>query len=105
MNEKRYHELASNALSGIEEMLSHVDADSVDVERASDVMTLTFPSGRTCVINMQRPTRQIWLAANAHAWHFGFDEVTSRWLDDKGQGIELARKVAEIVQELAGIEV
>jgi len=105
MDEKRYHELASQALCGIEDMLSNVDADSVDVERASDVITLTFPSGQACVINMQRPTRQIWLAANARAWHFGFDETTSRWLDDKGQSIELARKVAEIVRELSGIEV
>ncbi|MCL2726177.1 MAG: iron donor protein CyaY [Polyangiaceae bacterium] len=105
MDERRYFELADAVFREIEDRFNDVDADDVDVERAGDVITLTFRDGRKCIINTQRPTRQIWLAANARAWHFDFDETTSRWVDDKGQGVELVTQVAEIVRESAGIAV
>jgi CyaY protein len=69
------------------------------------VLTLTFRDGKKAVINTQRPTRQLWLAANARAWHFAYDEATSKWLDDKGQGVELFQRVAAIVKEHGGIDV
>lgn len=104
MDESRYQHLADDALKKLETMLEDVDADDVDLERAGDVLTLTFATGAKCVVNTQRPTRQLWLAANARAWHFGWDEGTGRWLDDKGQGVELFARVAEIVKENAGLE-
>jgi CyaY protein len=105
MDESRYQQLADEALRKIESMLEDVDADDVDVERSGDVITLTFRDKKKCVVNTQRPTRQIWLAANARAWHFGYDEPSRRWLDDKGQGVELFVRVAEIVKEHAGVDV
>ena len=105
MDESRYQQLADAALRTIESMLDDVDADDVDVERSGDVITLTFRDKRKCVVNTQRPTRQIWLAANARAWHFGYDEPSKRWLDDKGQGVELFARVAAIVKEHAGVDV
>ena len=105
MDESRYQQLADDALRTIESMLEDVDADDVDFERSGDVITLTFRDKKKCVVNTQRPTRQIWLAANARAWHFGYDEPSKRWLDDKGQGVELLARVAAIVKEHAGIDV
>ena len=105
MDESRYQQLADDALRTIESMLEDVDADDVDVERSGDVITLTFRDKKKCVVNTQRPTRQIWLAANARAWHFGYDEPSKRWLDDKGQGVELFARIAAIVKEHAGIDV
>ena len=105
MDESRYQQLADDALRKIESMLEDVDADDVDVERSGDVITLTFRDKKKCVVNTQRPTRQIWLAANARAWHFGYDEPSKRWLDDKGQGVELFARIAAIVKEHAGIDV
>jgi CyaY protein len=103
MDESAYHELADAALSAIDAMLADVDADAVDVERAGDVLTLTFSDGKKAVVNTQRPTRQIWLAANARAWHFDWDGA--RWVDDKGQGVELYAQIARIVKERAGVDV
>ena len=110
MDESRYQKLADSALGTIERMFEDVDAEVVDIERAGDVITLTFANRKKCVINTQRPTRQIWLAANARAWHFSFDETSSSWLDDKGQMIdgkrvELVAQVAAIVKEQAGVDV
>ena len=110
MDESRYQKLADSALGTIERMLEDVDAEVVDIERAGDVITLTFANKKKCVVNTQRPTRQIWLAANARAWHFSFDESSGKWLDDKGQmhegkPIELLGQVAWIVKEQAGVDV
>lgn len=103
MDESRYQKLADSALGTIERMLDDVDADLVDVERAGDVITLSFANRKKCVVNTQRPTRQIWLAADARAWHFSFDDASGTWLDDKGQGVELLKQVAAIVHEQSGL--
>lgn len=105
MDDKAYAHLADDALKHIETMLEDVDADDVDLERAGDVITLTFKDRRKCVINTQRPTRQLWLAANARAWHFDYDAVSKRWVDDKGQGVELFAHIASIVKAASGIDV
>jgi CyaY protein len=106
MDEARYQLLAEAALRAVEDLLKDVDAEVVDFDRAGDVLTLVFASGQKAVINTQRPTRQIWLAADARAWHFSYEETpgqTGRWLDDKGQGLELTSQVVTIVQKLANI--
>ena len=95
--------LADATFKHIEDALKDVDPDEVDLERAGDVITLTFKSGVRCVVNTQRPTRQVWLAANARAWHFDWDGT--RWLDDKGTGVELHAQIASIVKERAGIDI
>lgn len=104
MDEARYQKLADAALRAIEDMLVDVDAEVVDIDRAGDVITLTFPKSKA-IINTQRPTRQIWLAANARAWHFSWDDASDRWLDDKGQNVELLAQVASIVKESGGVDV
>lgn len=106
MDESRYQQLADVALRAIETLLEDVDAETVDLARSGDVLTLTFANRTKAVINTQRPTRQIWVAANARAWHFDFDEsagAPGRWMDDKGQGVELLGQIAAIVKDSAGI--
>lgn len=111
MDERAYQHLADVAFRKIEDALKDVDPDEVDLERAGDVVTMTFKSGKKCVVNTQRPTRQIWLAANARAWHFGWDETASQWVDDKGQKnadgtpLELFGAVKSILRESAGVDV
>jgi CyaY protein len=104
MDDRIYQQRADEALARIESLFEDVDADDVDLDRSGDVITLTFRNKAKCVINTQRPTQQIWLAANARAWHFSFDEGSSRWLDDKGQGVELVANVIAIVSESAGVQ-
>jgi CyaY protein len=111
MDERAYQHLADAAFRRIEDALKDVDPEDVDCERAGDVVTLTFKGGKRCVVNTQRPTRQIWLAANARAWHFGWDEPSGRWVDDKGQTsddgapLELFGAVKRIVREASGVDV
>jgi CyaY protein len=105
MDEQRFLHMADEVYRKVERAFEDVDADVVDCEIAGDVLTLGFTGGRRCVLNTQRPTRQLWLAANARAWHFSYDDAKGEWMDDKGQGNELFATMVRIVKEQAGIDV
>jgi CyaY protein len=105
MDEQQYAHLADAAFKRIEDLLKDVDAEDVDCERAGDVLTLTFTGNRRCVVNTQRPTRQMWCAANSRAWHFSWDAEAKRWIDDKDPSVELFSTIARIVKESSGIDV
>ena len=105
MDETTYQKLADAAFRAIDGAFENIDPELVDCEIAGDVVTLTLKGGKRCIVNTQRPTRQIWLAANAHAWHFSWDEGARRWMDDKGRGEELFAALARIVKEAAGVDV
>jgi CyaY protein len=105
IDEPRYQHLADAAYRRIADAFEDVDPDAVDCEVAGDVVTLTFAGGKRAIVNTQRPTRQIWLAAGARAWHFSYDEAGDRWMDDKGQGAELFATIVKVVKEIAGVDV
>jgi CyaY protein len=105
MDESTYLKLADQAFRAIGDAFEDVDPDLVDCESTGDVVTLTLRGGRRCVVNTQRPARQIWLAAEARAWHFSWDPATSRWLDDKGRGDDLFATIGRIVKDAVGVDV
>jgi CyaY protein len=114
MDETRYLELVAKSFRRVEDALEEVDPSDVDCTFASDVLTLTLKNGVRCVINTQRPTRQVWVAARASAWHFSWDEASGRWLDDRknrpalpgeGPAAELFATLRAIVKEHAGLVV
>lgn len=105
MDESKYRDLAEVAFRRIEDALKDVDPDVVECERTQgDVLTLTFSGRRRCVINTQRPTQQIWVAANARAWHFSFDEASGAWSEAKSGSSELFATLQAIVKESASLE-
>jgi CyaY protein len=105
MDESRYHRLVGEAFRRIEDALADVDPADVDVDSTGDVLSLHLKNGVRCIVNTQRPVRQIWLAARANAWHFGYDEATGRWLADKPPHGELYATLTHVVKEHAGIDV
>jgi CyaY protein len=105
MDESAYVQIAERTFRVIENGLRDSDPDEVDCERAGDVLTLTFPGNKRCILNTQRPTRQLWLAANARAWHFSYDEAKEAWFDDKRPEEELLSTLSGIIKTLGGVEV
>jgi CyaY protein len=105
MDESAYQHLADKTFKRIEDALKDVDADDVDVERSGDVVTLTFKGNKRCVMNTQRPTRQIWLAASSRAWHFSYDAGRDVWVDDKQPTVELFGTVEDIVRQSSGVTI
>ena len=103
MDEPSYLTLAHAAFERIEDMLEDIDAEDVDFDRAGDVLTLQFKNGKKCIVNTQRPTRQIWLAAGVRAWHFDWDGA--RWVDDKDKTSELLATIKIVVKEQSGVDV
>ena len=101
MDEQAYLKLADATFKSIEDLLEDVDAEDVDIERAGDVLTLAFKNGKKCIVNTQRPTRQIWMAAGVRAWHFDWDG--SKWIDDKEKTHELTQTIKDVVKEQAGV--
>jgi CyaY protein len=106
MTESRYHQLVGDAFHKIEDAIADCDPSDVDVDSAGDVLTITLKESARCIVNTQRPTRQIWLAwaAKGRAWHFSWDDAQSKWLDDKGKGEELFATLRAIVKDGAGVE-
>jgi CyaY protein len=102
MDESTYQKLADATFRAIGDAFEDVDTDLADCEIAGDVVTLTLRGGKRCIINTQRPVRQIWLAANAQAWHFSWDEGTKRWLDDRGRADDLYATIVRVVKDATG---
>lgn len=96
MDESRYLSLADEVFRKIDDAFADIDPDIAECERAGDVVTITFRTGTRCVVNTQRPTRQIWVAAKARAWHFDFDAEQSVWRDAKDASRELFQTVSEV---------
>ena len=61
----------------------------------AEVLKIVFPSGQPFVLNTQRPTREVWLAADRQAWHFRFDG--EKWFDKKGTGDELFSTLSRLI--------
>lgn len=102
MDEKRYFELIRAAFSRIEKAVDQIDPELVDLDGGGDVLTLTCRDKTRIVINTQRPVREIWLAGAARAWHFGWDEAESRWVDKKRNDAELFATLSTLLSEHAG---
>lgn len=98
MDENRYLELAHQTFRRIVDAFDDVDWKDADVETSGDVITITWSDRSRCIVNTQRPVRQLWLAGGDRAWHFSWDEGSSRWLDDKGSGAEIVSTIVDIAR-------
>lgn len=105
MDESQYLRHVDAVFRRIQDGCDATDPDLVEAYVAGDVLTLTFADRTRCVVNTQRPTRQVWLAAGTRAWHFSLDADSGRWMDDKGRGDELYTTLANIVRDKAGVDV
>ena len=104
IDEGRYNQLASQAFKRIVAAADQVDPDALETDATGDMVTLTASSGEKCIVNTQRAARQLWVAGKSQGIHFGYDEPSGRWLDDKGKGLELFAWVREVVKGISGVE-
>lgn len=78
MTETEFIELAEATLQRIQAAVEEVD-DDLDVDRQGNVLTIEFDDGFQIVINLQTPTKQIWLASLKGGHHYEF--CGTDWLD------------------------
>ena len=107
MDESAYHRVVAATFRRIEDRLADVDPDVLEVSRSGDVLTLTFAGGLRCILNTQRPVRQLWLAVASlgRAYHFDYDAASGTWRDDRGEGIELLGHLQRLLHDVAGVDI
>jgi CyaY protein len=104
VEEARYHALVGPVFKRIVAAVDEVDPDVLEADSTGEMVTLTAASGEKCIVNTQRAARQIWVAGKSQGIHFDYEEGSGLWRDDKGKGLELFAFVAEVVREMAGVE-
>jgi len=105
MDEAAYRQRAEEAMKHIDAAFETVDPDLAESEFSQGTLAITFNQRHKLVVSPQAPVRQIWVAFRDRAWHFGEDPATGRWLDDRGQGVELFELVSTLAREHAGVEI
>ena len=101
MDRQTYLRLADDCLERIVNALEPFDPDEVDYSTSDGVVTIEFPDRVRYVLNRQTATDQMWFAAGARAWHYGWNEAKKAWLDDR-DGHELFAKIAEVLSAKIG---
>ena len=101
MDEKEFAVRADACLQRVARWLEDLDPDEVDYNTAEGSVTLEFPDGARFILSQQSATRQVWLAAGAHGYHFNYDAAKDIWVDDK-DGREFSERLAEVVSEKVG---
>lgn len=101
MDEPTFLRLAAESIGRVRDAVDACDPDVVECVPDADVVKIAFPTGLPYVLNMQRPVKEIWLAADRNAWHFRYEG--SAWRD-KRSGDELFAILQDLVQKRAGVQ-
>lgn len=86
-DESAFRQVVAATLKKIASDVDAIEADGFDSRLSDGVFQVDFEAGGTFVLSQQVPTRELWLSANAHAWHFRHDEG-GRWPErDRGDAL------------------
>src|SRR5262245_18978890 len=105
MEEKHYRQLVDDVFGAIDAAFADVDPDQAESMVSQGTLTVLFPGNRRLILSPQTPVRQLWVAFRDRAWHLDLDTASGRWLDDRGQGVELYVLVEQITREAGGVDV
>ena len=101
MDQKDFNRRVDETLSRVERWLETFDPDELDYSTSDGVITIEFADRMRYVLNRQTAASQMWLAAGARAWHYGWDDANSTWLDDR-DGHRLLDNLSRVVSEKLG---
>ena len=103
LDEKTYAKLAAAELNNLLDQIDEFDPDEVEGFLSQGVLKVTFFERDVCVINSHQAAREIWMAFDARAWHFGWDGEAKAWRDTKS-GEELYEVVSKTITSQLGRE-
>ena len=104
LDEKQYRHLLDETFARIDRAFEKVDPDLAESNLSQGALTVTMRGSQRLILSPQPSPRQLWVAFRDRAWHFDWDEARSRWLDDRGQGVEVLALVAQMTLEAAGVK-
>ena len=84
--ENEYQTMVEGLLSRLAETIEDADAArALSVEYMSGILEITLKDDRQYVINMHKPTQQIWMASPVSgASYFVYDPAVKAWRSKKG---------------------
>jgi len=77
------------------------DPDVLEADGTADMVTFSTAKGEKVIVNTQRAVKQIWVAGAGRGVHFSRAD-DGRWLDDKGEGLELLGWVGDCLEKATG---
>jgi CyaY protein len=104
MDERTYRNLVDDTLGHIDAAFEDVDPDLAESSISQGALTITFPGGLRAIVSPQPPVRQMWLAFRDRGYHFDWDPQGERWIDDRGEGLDLYGVVRDITRQTAGVD-
>jgi CyaY protein len=104
-DESSYRRQLDETFKVVDGAFEDVDPDLAESVYGQGMLTIVFADGRRCILSPQPPVRQLWVAFKDRAWHLDLDAASGRWLDDRGQGVELYRLIEDITRQAAGLEI
>ncbi len=104
IEEKVYRQLVDAAFDTIDAAFEKVDPDLAESVASQGTLTVIYQGRLRFIITPQPPVRQIWAAFRDRAWHFDRD-ASGRWMDDRGQGIDLFRLVEQLTRDTVGVTI
>jgi CyaY protein len=103
MDPRAYRTRVDDTLRRIDAAFEDVDPDAAESDYAQGTLVVTFRQTHKLILSPQAPVHQLWVAFRDRAWHFNWDETAGRWLDDRGQGVELLALITELASREAGV--
>ena len=84
MELSEYQRLAADLFERLQESLDNYE-DAIDYDFGYSKLTIRFEGtpGAVYVVNTQQAAFQIWVAGQALAWHFTWNDEQSMWMDQK----------------------
>jgi iron donor protein CyaY len=89
----------------IERAFEGIDPDVAECEQSLGSLTITLADRARCILSTQPSVRQLWLALAARGTAYHFNLTEDRWIDDKGQGIELIAFLEKVLGEATGLPI
>ena len=105
LDESRYRHLLDETFTKIDAAFEDVDPDVAESVNAQGTLTVLFADGRRLILSPQAPVRQIWVAFKDRAWHMDYQVEAGRWVDDRGEGLELFALIEDLVRGACGLAV
>ena len=107
MDEKTYRLLVDDTLRHIDAAFEPIDPDLAECSISQGALTVAYRvgsgGGLRAIVSPQPPVRQMWLAFRDRGFHFNWDG--NRWIDDKGEGLDLYGVIADITRQMTGQDV
>jgi CyaY protein len=105
LSEAEFRSKLQETFDRIESAFEDVDPDVAECDQQFGALTLRLRGGSRIILSAQPSVRQLWLAlaAKGTAVHFNWDAAGSRWIDDKGKGIEVLSFLREHLREAVGL--